>query len=153
MTTIFVLRRLLRIQRSIDHHIIAVIVSECSRLEESRVKKLIAGLLLLCCLITAVQAFAEVFIRIDRDDPQAWKNDLANVRFLTEDRMSGSAQFSAEQFSMLAAQLREQSQEVWIVDCRICVFKDLVPDREFELEQTSTILAGAEVCRHIITFF
>ena len=82
-------------------------------------KKLIAGLLLLCCLITAVQAFAEVFIRIDRDDPQAWKNDLANVRFLTEDRMSGSAQFSAEQFSMLAAQLREQSQEVWIVDCRM----------------------------------
>ena len=34
----------------------------------------------------------------------------------------------------------------------ICVFRDLVPDREFELEQVSTILAGADVCRHIITF-
>lgn len=116
-------------------------------------KKIITGMLLLCFLITAVPVFAEVFIRIDRDNPEAWKNELANVRFLTEERMSGSAQFSADQFRTLAAQLREQSQEVWIVDCRICVFKDLVPDREFELEQTSTILAGAEVCRHIITFF
>ena len=60
-------------------------------------KKLIAGLLLLCCLTTALPVFAEVFIRIDRDDPEAWKNDLANVRFLTEERMSGSAQFSVEQ--------------------------------------------------------
>ena len=82
-------------------------------------KKLIAGLLLLCCLFTAVSAFAEVFIRIDRDDPEAWKNDLANVRYLTEERMSGSAQFSAEQFRTLAGQLRELSQEVWIVDCRM----------------------------------
>ena len=63
--------------------------------------------------------FAEVFIRIDRDDPQAWKNNLANVRFLTEEHMSGSAQFSAEQFRTLAASLKEQSQEVWIVDCRM----------------------------------
>ena len=82
-------------------------------------KKLIAGLLLLCCLITAVPALAEVFIRIDRDDPEAWKNDLANVRYLTEERMSGSAQFSEEQFRTLAEQLREQSQEIWIVDCRM----------------------------------
>ena len=34
----------------------------------------------------------------------------------------------------------------------ICVFRDLVPDREFSLEQISTILAGADVCRNRITF-
>ena len=34
----------------------------------------------------------------------------------------------------------------------ICVFKDLVPERKFRLEQISTILADADVCRHIITF-
>ena len=82
-------------------------------------KKLIAGVLILCYLMTAIPAFAEVFIRIDRDDPKAWKNDLANVRFLTEERMSGSAQFSTEQFHKLAGQLKEQSQEVWIIDCRL----------------------------------
>ena len=82
-------------------------------------KRIIAGLLVLCCLIVALPAFAEVFIRVDRDDPEAWKNDLANVRFLTEEGMSGSAQFSAGQFHALAAQLREQSQTVWIVDCRL----------------------------------
>ena len=82
-------------------------------------KKLIAGVLILCYLMTAVPAFADVFIRIDRDDPEAWKNDLANVRFLTEERMSGSAQFSTEQFRTLAGQLKERSQEVWIVDCRM----------------------------------
>lgn len=82
-------------------------------------KKLITWVLLLCCLMTAVPAFAEVFIRIDRDDPEAWKNDLANVRFLTEEHMSGSAQFSTEQFRTLAGQLKERSREVWIVDCRM----------------------------------
>ena len=71
-------------------------------------KKLIAGVLILCYLMTAIPAFAEVFIRIDRDDPKAWKNDLANVRFLTEERMSGSAQFSTEQFHKLAGQLRKR---------------------------------------------
>ena len=35
----------------------------------------------------------------------------------------------------------------------ICVFRDLVPNREFELKQISTILAGADVCRHRITFY
>ncbi len=82
-------------------------------------KKFIAGLLAVCCLIMAAPAFAEVFIRVDRDDPDAWKNDLANVRFLTEEGMSGSAQFSEGQFRTLAAQLRERSQAVWIVDCRL----------------------------------
>ena len=34
----------------------------------------------------------------------------------------------------------------------ICVFKDLVPDRNFTLEQTSTILGGSDACRYKITF-
>ena len=62
---------------------------------------------------------SQVFIRIDRDDPEAWKGELGNVRFLEEERMSGSAQFSADQFRTLAAQLRERSGDVWIVDCRL----------------------------------
>ncbi len=34
----------------------------------------------------------------------------------------------------------------------ICVFKALVPDRKFKLEQISTILEGSDVCKHLITF-
>ena len=60
-----------------------------------------------------------VFIRIDRDDPNAWKEELANVRFLEDEGMSGSAQFSEAQFHDLAVKLRERSEEVWIVDCRL----------------------------------
>ena len=60
-----------------------------------------------------------VFIRVDRDDPEAWKGELANVRYLTEEGMSGSAQFSETQFRELAAQLREKAETVWIVDCRL----------------------------------
>ena len=60
-----------------------------------------------------------VFIRIDRDDPNAWKEELSNVRFLQEEGMSGSAQFSETQFHDLAGKLREQAEEVWIVDCRL----------------------------------
>ena len=60
-----------------------------------------------------------VFIRIDRDDPNAWTEELDNVRFLEEENMSGSAQFSEAQFGDLAEKLREQSEEVWIVDCRL----------------------------------
>ena len=59
-------------------------------MKEHRKKKLIAGLLLLCCLIAAVPAFAEVFIHIDRDAPEAWKNELANVRYLTAEHMFGN---------------------------------------------------------------
>ena len=33
--------------------------------------------------------------------------------------MSGSAQFSENQFALLANQLRERSEEVWIIDCRL----------------------------------
>ena len=60
-----------------------------------------------------------VFIRIDRDDPDAWKEELANVRFLQEEGMSGSAQFSEGQFRDLAGKLWEQAEDVWIVDCRL----------------------------------
>ena len=60
-----------------------------------------------------------VFIRIDRDDPEAWRAELDNVRFLKDEGMSGSAQFSETQFHDLAVKLREQSEDVWIVDCRL----------------------------------
>ena len=60
-----------------------------------------------------------VFIRIDRDDPDAWKGELANVRFLQDEGMSGSAQFSEIQFHDLAAELKDHSEDVWIVDCRL----------------------------------
>ncbi len=80
-------------------------------------KKMISVFLALCLLLPAL-ASAEPFIRIDRDDPDAWKGELANVRFLDEARMSGSAQFSQEQFLSLAAQLRERSDSVFIIDCR-----------------------------------
>ena len=82
-------------------------------------KRLIAWLLSMILVVFAVPAFSEVFIRIDRDDPEAWRNELANVRFLTEEGMSGSAQFSSGQFHTLAAQLRERAGNIWIVDCRL----------------------------------
>lgn len=83
------------------------------------IKKLLSLLLALTLLGCAVSAYSEVFIRVDRDDPEAWQKDLANVRFLAEERMSGSAQFSEGQFRTLAAQLKEQTQDVWVVDCRM----------------------------------
>ena len=72
-------------------------------------------------LLTACsdKASENVFIRIDRDDPDAWKGELANVRFLQDEGMSGSAQFSGMQFHNLAAELKDRSDEVWIVDCRL----------------------------------
>ena len=78
---------------------------------------LILSVLLLA--MVSCQAEEGVFIRIDRDDPNAWREALANVRFLEDERMSGSAQFSEAQFHDLAAELRECSDEVWIVDCRL----------------------------------
>ena len=60
-----------------------------------------------------------VFIRIDRDDATAWQQELANVRFLEDERMSGSAQFSETQFYGLADELQKRSDDVWIVDCRL----------------------------------
>lgn len=62
---------------------------------------------------------SDVFIRVDRDDTEAWKGELDNVRFLPEERMSASAQFSEDQFHDLAVQLKEESDTVWIVDCRL----------------------------------
>ena len=44
--------------------------------------------LILAVLLFPVMVFAaddSVFIRIDRDDPDAWKEELANVRFLEEE--------------------------------------------------------------------
>lgn len=77
---------------------------------------LLSVLLLAAC---AGKTKENVFIRIDRDDPNAWREELANVRFLQEERMSGSAQFSETQFRDLADQLKDQAEEVWIVDCRL----------------------------------
>ena len=84
------------------------------------IRKLTA-LALTALLLPLLSCAAEddVFIRIDRDDPDAWRKELANVRFLPEERMSGSAQFSVNQFALLADQLRERSEEVWIIDCRL----------------------------------
>ena len=81
------------------------------------------GLALLMVLLVALLAWCAaeegVFLRIDRDDPEAWKGELANVRFLEEEGMSGSAQFSEGQFMDLAAQLNARSEEAWVVDCRL----------------------------------
>ena len=82
-----------------------------------RIIVLLLAVLLFPVLVHAAED--DVFIRIDRDDPDAWKEELANVRFLEEEGMSGSAQFSEEQFRDLAVKLREQSDNVWIVDCRL----------------------------------
>ena len=51
-----------------------------------------ALLVLIIVLIPLWSCLAEddVFLRIDRDDPDAWKQELANVRFLTDENMSGS---------------------------------------------------------------
>ena len=87
-----------------------------------------AAVLLLLIVMTAAllagcaarrPAGGETFIRVDRDDPEAWKRELDNVRFLDGERMSGSAQFSTGQFRELAAELKERSGDVWIVDCRL----------------------------------
>ena len=75
--------------------------------------------MLLLLPIWTCAAEDNVFIRIDRDDPNAWKEELANVRFLQEEGMSGSAQFSEDQFHRLAAKLRDQSGDVVIIDCRL----------------------------------
>ncbi len=83
-------------------------------------KKMIILLLAALLLPTGSWAAeADVFIRIDRDNPDAWKGELDNVRFLQEEGMSGSAQFSEDQFRLLAERLRQQSENVWIIDCRL----------------------------------
>ena len=86
-----------------------------------RIFKKIAILILAVLFLSACSRKEEdgVFIRIDRDDPNAWKEELSNVRFLQDEGMSGSAQFSETQFHDLAGKLREQAEDVWIVDCRL----------------------------------
>ena len=83
--------------------------------------KKLAILTLIVLLLPIWYCAAEdtVFIRIDRDDPDAWKEELANVRFLQEEGMSGSAQFSEDQFLRLSSKLKEHSENVWIIDCRL----------------------------------
>ena len=72
-------------------------------------------------LFSAVPCMADddTFIRVDRDDFNAWNEELANVRFLEEEHMSGSAQFSEDQFHELAVELKDKSDNVWIIDCRL----------------------------------
>lgn len=88
----------------------------------------------------------EPFIRIDIDDPDAWKGDLKKLRLVTEGRyefivpdekygvpdmepgtagldtldISGSAEFSEQQFHELAETLRDCAggKEIYIVDLR-----------------------------------
>ena len=85
------------------------------------IAKMAVMLILSALLLPMVSCRAEesCFIRIDRDDPNAWREELANVRFLEDEGMSGSAQFSDAQFRDLAMQLRERSGEVWVIDCRL----------------------------------
>ena len=115
--------------------------------------------LLICCMLClammasamAEEAFRP-FYRFDLDSPDAWREPLSNVRFLTEGAwslapidpakceqygispdalpdtegldaldISGSAEFSEDQFRQLAEDIRSLagSRQVWIVDCRL----------------------------------
>ena len=84
-----------------------------------RIAVLVLAVILLAACSGQAKNSTDTFIRIDRDDPEAWTRELDNVRFLQEEGMSGSAQFSEAQLKDLAAQLKERSEEVWIVDCRL----------------------------------
>ncbi|MBQ9644706.1 MAG: hypothetical protein IJV26_11780 [Lachnospiraceae bacterium] len=64
------------------------------------------------------EAGDDVYIRIDKDEVSGRKKEVSNLRFLTDERMSGSAQFSESQFRRLAVMLHAQSDHIWIVDCR-----------------------------------
>lgn len=114
----------------------------------------LAALLMLAALLPAAcaeEAFAP-FFRFDLDSPDAWREPLSGVRFLTEGAwtlkpfdadkcalyglepgtlpdttgldtlcVSGSAEFSEDQFRQLAAELRTLAgdRQIWIVDCRL----------------------------------
>ncbi len=79
--------------------------------------------LFLVVLLLPLWAFAEegngACLRIDRDNPTAWRGRLSNTRHLNEERMSGCAQFSKTQFEKWAATLRKKAENIWIVDCRL----------------------------------
>ena len=116
-----------------------------------------AGCLVLCAIFLALLSSAageafQPFYRFDLDSPTAWREPLANVRFLTEGawsltpigrekcetygidpdstpntrgldtlNISGSAEFSEDQFRWLADRIRSLAgdRQVWIVDCRL----------------------------------
>ena len=95
-------------------------------MQDAKAKRVVkyAGIALVPVVILALVLLLlpkkdNVFIRIDRDNPDAWKEELANVRFLDDEGMSGSAQFSEAQFQDLAEQLQEKSDDIWMVDCRL----------------------------------
>ena len=54
----------------------------------TRFLKNTALLVLITVLLPLWSCLAEndVFMRVDRDDPDAWKQELANVRFLTDEK-------------------------------------------------------------------
>lgn len=114
-------------------------------------KRIIALLNILALLAFAMAAGLaepeEPYFRIDRDDPEAWSRELANVRLLTKGRytlkplrsrsgedtghvpslegmdtlnISGSAQYSERQFRDLATTLRECAGDdpIYVVDLR-----------------------------------
>jgi len=56
------------------------------RIAKTKVVMILAALLITMGLCLAED---DVFIRIDRDDPNAWKAKLANVRLLQDEAMSG----------------------------------------------------------------
>lgn len=87
----------------------------------SRVICMVLILLASVGLLCAAGAEDIPFLRVDRDRPLAWQEPLDNVRFLDEAAISGSAQFSADQFDALAADLRDHAgdREIWIIDCRM----------------------------------
>lgn len=102
-------------------------------------------LALLCAC--AARAAEEGFFRMDRDSREAWKGEIANLRYLTKGQykfgktkaryridadftpstkglnrlnISGSAQFSEPQFHQLANKLRKlaQGKRIYVIDLR-----------------------------------
>ena len=107
----------------------------------------VLSVFLLFSAASAESAVTVPFLRMDRDDPEAWRGELDNVRLLKGDLfeyqsvsakyeidpdyvpsaegldtlyISGSAQFSAPQFRLLAETLREaaEGRTVYIIDLR-----------------------------------
>ena len=111
--------------------------------------KRFAALCLMLALLCACAARAaqEGFFRMDRDSREAWKGEIANLRYLTKGQykfgktkaryridadftpstkglnrlnISGSAQFSEPQFHQLANKLRKlaQGKRIYVIDLR-----------------------------------
>ena len=111
-------------------------------------KGIAIGLSLIClCLACCVAEINPPFLRIDRDDPEAWQGELDNVRLVKDGmyhlgkvkkkygiepdfvpstkglenlNISGSAQFSVPQFHKFADTLRDcaEGRTVYIIDLR-----------------------------------